>query len=264
MTAGHIVTNYHVIANADSVLVALDDGRVANARVVGRDPDTDLAVLKIDLTGLQVATFGHSDRLQVGDVVLAIGSPMGLSQTVTHGIVSATGRQHMGVANLEDFIQTDAPINSGNSGGALVDSSGALIGINTAMAAKSLGVEGIGFAIPVNMVRGVVSDIIANGRVIRGWLGIVAQDITNEQAAAAGPCARGRAAGLCRRPRRAGGPAVRGTCCSRSKGLPVTGAQDAYVTIAAHKPGSTLAIKVLRGRKMLDIKATVGERPHQP
>jgi serine peptidase DegS len=261
--AGHIVTNYHVIANADSVLVALADGRVANARVVGRDPDTDLAVLKIDLTPLPIATFGRSDRLRVGDIVLAIGSPMGLSQTVTHGIVSATGRQHMGVANLEDFIQTDAPINSGNSGGALVDSSGALIGINTAMAAKSLGVEGIGFAIPVNMVRGVVSDIIANGRVIRGWLGIVAQDITNEQAEQLGLAqggvllayvgGTGAQAGL--RP---------GDLLLEVEGSAVNSAQDAIVTIAAHKPGSTLAIKVLRGRKMLDIKATVGERPHQP
>jgi serine peptidase DegS len=261
--AGHIVTNYHVIANADSVLVALADGRVANARVVGRDPDTDLAVLKIDLTPLPIATFGRSDRLRVGDVVLAIGSPMGLSQTVTHGIVSATGRQHMGVANLEDFIQTDAPINSGNSGGALVDSSGALIGINTAMAAKSLGVEGIGFAIPVNMVRGVVSDIIANGRVIRGWLGIVAQDITNEQAEQLGLAQGGVLLAY------VGGPGAQaglrpGDLLLEVEGSAVNSAQDAIVTIAAHKPGSTLAIKVLRGRKMLDIKATVGERPHQP
>jgi len=261
--AGHIVTNYHVIANADSVLVALADGRVANARVVGRDPDTDLAVLKIDLTPLPVATFGRSDRLRVGDVVLAIGSPMGLSQSVTHGIVSATGRQHMGVANLEDFIQTDAPINSGNSGGALVDSSGALIGINTAMAAKSLGVEGIGFAIPVNMVRGVVSDIIANGRVIRGWLGIVAQDITNEQAEQLGLAQGGVLLAY------VGGPGAQaglrpGDLLLEVEGSAVNSAQDAIVTIAAHKPGSTLAMKVLRGRKMLDIKATVGERPHQP
>jgi serine peptidase DegS len=261
--AGHIVTNYHVIANADSVLVALADGRVANARVVGRDPDTDLAVLKIDLTPLPIATFGRSDRLRVGDVVLAIGSPMGLSQTVTHGIVSATGRQHMGVANLEDFIQTDAPINSGNSGGALVDSSGALIGINTAMAAKSLGVEGIGFAIPVNMVRGVVSDIIANGRVIRGWLGIVAQDITNEQAEQLGLAQGGVLLAY------VGGPGAQaglrpGDLLLEVEGSAVNSAQDPIVTIAAHKPGSTLAIKVLRGRKMLDIKATVGERPHQP
>jgi len=167
------------------------------------------------------------------------------------------------VANLEDFIQTDAPINSGNSGGALVDSSGALIGINTAMAAKSLGVEGIGFAIPVNMVRGVVSDIIANGRVIRGWLGIVAQDITNEQAEQLGLAQGGVLLAY------VGGPGAQaglrpGDLLLEVEGSAVNSAQDAIVTIAAHKPGSTLAMKVLRGRKMLDIKATVGERPHQP
>ena len=154
--SGHIVTNHHVIANADTIRVQLADGRVADATIVGRDPDTDLAVLKIDLTPLPVAVFGRSDQLKVGDVVLAIGNPVGLSQTVTHGIVSATSRQQLGIAPLEDFIQTDAPINFGNSGGALVDSSGALVGINTAIVAKNLGVEGIGFAIPVNMVRGVL------------------------------------------------------------------------------------------------------------
>ena len=173
--AGHIVTNHHVIANAESIQVQLADGRVADAHIVGRDPDTDLAVLKINSSPLPVATFGRSDQLKVGDVVLAIGNPIGLSQTVTHGIVSATSRQQLGIAPLEDFIQTDAPINFGNSGGALVDSSGALIGINTAIVAKSLGVEGIGFAIPVNMVRGVLSDIIAHGRVIRGWIGILSR-----------------------------------------------------------------------------------------
>ncbi len=180
--AGHIVTNHHVIANADSVRVQLADGRVADARVVGRDPDTDLAVLKIDLTPLPVADFGRSDLLKVGDVVLAIGNPVGLSQTVTHGIVSATSRQQLGIAPLEDFIQTDAPINFGNSGGALIDSSGMLIGINTAIVAKNIGVEGIGFAIPVNMVRGVMDEIIAHGRVIRGWIGIIPEDLSQEQA----------------------------------------------------------------------------------
>ena len=178
--SGHIVTNHHVIADADTIRVQLKDGRVADARIVGRDPDTDLAVLKIDLQPLPVVIFGRSDQLKVGDVVLAIGNPLGLSQTVTHGIVSATSRQQLGIAPLEDFIQTDAPINFGNSGGALVDSSGALVGINTAIVAKNLGVEGIGFAIPVNMVRGVLSDIIAHGRVVRGWIGIVPEDLTDE------------------------------------------------------------------------------------
>jgi serine peptidase DegS len=263
--AGHIVTNYHVIANADSVLVAVADGRVADAQVVGRDPDTDLAVLKIDLTQLPVATFGRSDRLRVGDVVLAIGNPIGLSQTVTHGIVSATSRQHVGVAMLEDFIQTDAPINFGNSGGALVDTNGALIGINTAIVAKNLGVEGIGFAIPVNMVRGVLSDIIANGRVIRGWIGILPQDITEEQARQLG-LPQG---GIVLDRLYIGSPAQQaglrpGDLLLAVDGVPVHSAQDTLASIAAHKPGSTLAIRILRGSKTFEIKAPVTEQPRAP
>jgi len=262
---GHIVTNHHVIANADSIRVQLADGRVADAHIVGRDPDTDLAVLKIDLAPLPVAAIGRSDRLKVGDVVLAIGNPIGLSHTVTHGIVSAVSRQQLGIAPLEDFIQTDAPINFGNSGGALIDSSGALVGINTAIVAKNIGVEGIGFAIPVNMVRGVLSDIIANGRVIRGWIGILPQDITDEQARQLGLPqggvvldrlyigSPGQQAGL--RP---------GDLLLAVDDVPVHSAQDTLASIAAHKPGSTLAIKVLRGSKTLEIKAAVTEQPRAP
>jgi serine protease DegS len=261
-TAGHIVTNHHVIANADSIQVQLADGRVSDAKIVGRDPDTDLAVLKVDLANLPVAMLGRSDQLHVGDVVLAIGNPIGLSQTVTHGIVSATSRQQLGVAPLEDFIQTDAPINFGNSGGALVDSNGALIGINTAIVAKSLGVEGIGFAIPVNMVKGVLSDIVAHGRVIRGWIGIVPQDVTNEQAAQLGLPHGGvvlatlyvRSPGL-----QAG--LLPGDIVTAIDGVPVHSAQDTLTRVAAHKPGSTVAIKVLRGNSSLAVKASVTERP---
>ena len=260
--AGHIVTNHHVVANADAVKVQLADGREAVAKIVGRDPDTDLAVLKIDLPHLPVATFGRSDRLRVGDVVLAIGNPIGLSQTVTHGIVSATSRQQLGVAMLEDFIQTDAPINFGNSGGALVDSNGDLIGINTAIVAKNLGVEGIGFAIPVNMVRGVLSDIVAHGRVIRGWIGIVPQDVTDEQAARLGLAqggvlltrfyvdSPGQQAGL--RP---------GDLVIAVDGTPAHSAQAALARVAGHKPGSTVAVKVLRGRQTLEVKTPVTEQP---
>lgn len=260
--AGHIVTNHHVIANADSISVQLEDGRVAEAHIVGRDPDTDLAVLKINLTPLPVAVFGRSDQLKVGDVVLAIGNPIGLSHTVTHGIVSATSRQQLGIAPLEDFIQTDAPINFGNSGGALVDSSGALIGINTAIVAKNLGVEGIGFAIPVNMVRGVMSDIIAHGRVIRGWIGILPQDISDEQAAQLG-LAQG---GVLVANLYVGSPAQEagiapGDILLAMGGAPLHSAQDALARIANEKPGAVLAIKVLRGRKTLEMKATVSERP---
>ncbi|MGH8209057.1 MAG: S1C family serine protease [Steroidobacteraceae bacterium] len=260
--SGHIVTNHHVIANADSVRVQLADGRIADAHIVGRDPDTDLAVLKIDLKPLPVATFGRSDQLKVGDVVLAIGNPIGLSQTVTHGIVSATSRQQLGIAPLEDFIQTDAPINFGNSGGALVDSSGALIGINTAIVAKNLGVEGIGFAIPVNMVRGVLRDIIAHGRVIRGWIGIVPEDVSDEQAAQLGLVqggvlianlyvgSPGQQAGL-----------QPGDLLLAIGGTTLHSAQDALARIANENPGAVLAIRVLRGKRTFDVKAHVSERP---
>jgi serine peptidase DegS len=260
--AGHIVTNHHVIANADSVRVQLADGRIADAHIVGRDPDTDLAVLKIDLTPLPIAVLGRSDQLKVGDVVLAIGNPVGLSQTVTHGIVSATSRQQLGIAALEDFIQTDAPINFGNSGGALVDSSGALVGINTAIVAKNLGVEGIGFAIPVNMVRGVLSDIIANGRVIRGWIGIVPEDVSNEQAGQYG-LAQG---GVLIANLYVGSPAQQaglqpGDLILAIDTAPVRGAQDTLGQIATHKPGSRIAIHGMRTGKEFDVHAQVSERP---
>ena len=259
---GHIVTNHHVIANADLIRVQLADGRVADARIVGRDPDTDLAVLKIDLKPLPVASFGRSDQLKVGDVVLAIGNPIGLSQTVTHGIVSATSRQQLGIAPLEDFIQTDAPINFGNSGGALVDSSGALVGINTAIVAKNLGVEGIGFAIPVNMVRGVLSDIIAHGRVVRGWIGIVPQDLSDEQAQQLG---LDQAAVLIDAVYVAS-PAQRvglqpGDLLLAIDGQAPRGAQDALGRIASHKPGSSVTLRGMRGGRAFEVRAQVGERP---
>lgn len=259
---GHIVTNHHVIADAEAILVQLADGRVAPARLVGSDPDTDLAVLKIDLKSLPVAPLGRSDQLRVGDVVLAIGNPLGLSQTVTHGIVSAVSRAQLGIAPLEDFIQTDAPINRGNSGGALVDTSGDVVGINTAMVAKSLGVEGIGFAIPVNMVRGVLADIIAHGRVIRGWLGIVPEDLSEEQAAQLG-LAQG---GVVVANFYLGSPAQQaglqpGDVLLAVDGVPPRSALDLLGRIALHKPGTTLTLRDLRGRRIFEVKARVGERP---
>ena len=175
--SGQIVTNHHVIDDAAAIRVQLADGRSAQADIIGRDPDTDLAVLKIDLPDLPSIRLGRSDALSVGDVVLAIGNPIGLAQTVTQGIVSATGRDQLGIATFENFIQTDAPINPGNSGGALVNTRGELIGVNTAIIAKSLGVEGIGFAIPVNLVRGVVNEIVTRGKVLRGWIGVGTETI---------------------------------------------------------------------------------------
>jgi len=263
--SGHIVTNDHVIANAQSIRVQLADGRISEARVVGTDPDTDLAVLKIGLKWLPIAPLGRSDSLRVGDVVLAIGNPLGLSHTVTHGIVSATSRAELGIAPVEDFIQTDAPINRGNSGGALVDSSGALVGINTAMVAKSLGVEGIGFAIPVNMVRGVLSEIIAHGRVIRGWIGIVPEDLSPEQAQQLGLTQGGVViANLYR-----DGPAQQagllpGDLLLSVDGASPRGAQDVLGRIALMKPGSTVSLRGLRRGGSFDVRVSVTERPRSP
>jgi serine protease DegS len=259
---GHIVTNHHVIADADSVRVQLADGRVADASVVGRDPDTDLALLRIGLRKLPTMPLGRSDQLRVGDVVLAIGNPIGLSQTVTQGIVSATGRGQLGVATFENFIQTDAPINVGNSGGALINAAGELVGINTAVIGKNLGVEGIGFAIPVNLVRGVLKEIIARGRVVRGWIGVVPEDIDDGQARQLG-LARGgvvvtnlyvgspaQAAGL--RP---------GDIVLAVGGAEVGSAQEVLARVAQATPGTKVAVKVQRGGEVAELAIEVTERP---
>ena len=260
--SGHIVTNHHVIANADSIRVQLADGRVADATIVGRDPDTDLAVLKIDLMPLPVATFGRSDQLHVGDVVLAIGNPVGLSQTVTHGIVSAVSRQQLGIAPLEDFIQTDAPINFGNSGGALVDATGALVGINTAIVAKNIGVEGIGFAIPVNMVRGVLDEIVAHGRVIRGWIGIVPTDIDEFEARRFNFAQPGVVVAQLYRDSPAAEVGMQPRdIILKVNGVAVQSAQDALTRIANAKPGDKVRIAGLRGTEPFDSKVLVSERP---
>ena len=179
-TAGHVVTNFHVIKGMADIQVQLADGRQSKASLVGTDPDTDLALLKISLTPLPVMPIGRSDQLRVGDVVLAIGNSAGLGQTVTQGIVSATGRSQLGVALLENFIQTDAAINPGNSGGALIDSTGVLVGVNTAILNRETGVEGIGFAIPVNLMRGVIDELKAHGRVNRGWTGVAVRAVTGQ------------------------------------------------------------------------------------
>jgi Do/DeqQ family serine protease len=259
---GHIVTNHHVIANADSIRVQLADGREAEATIVGRDPDTDLAVLRISLTELPVMPLGRSDALRVGDLVLAIGNPIGLSQTVTHGIISATGRGQLGVATFENFIQTDAPINVGNSGGALIDTTGQLIGINTAVVAKNLGVEGIGFAIPVNLVRGVLREIIQKGRVVRGWIGIAPEDIATDQARRLG-LARG---GVVITNLYVNSPALAaglqpGDLVLAVDGTDVRSAQEALTRIAQLAPGRTVQLRVQRGQQIADVPVTVGERP---
>ncbi len=174
---GYLLTNNHVVDNADEVKVALGDGREFSAKVVGKDPKSDIAVLKIDAKDLPALELADSDKLEVGDVVLAVGNPFGVGQTVTSGIISATGRGSLGL-DYEDMIQTDAAINPGNSGGALVDAEGRLIGINTAILSRSGGNQGIGFAVPVNLARSVMEGLVKDGRVVRGFMGVNIQDLT--------------------------------------------------------------------------------------
>ncbi|MDB6097073.1 MAG: putative periplasmic serine endoprotease DegP-like [Francisellaceae bacterium] len=177
---GYVLTNYHVIKEADTVTVALGDGRQSNAVIVGSDPDTDLAVLKIDLDKLPVITLGSSATLRTGDVVLAIGNPFGLDQTVTQGIISATQRSQTGIGLLQNFIQTDAAINPGNSGGALVDAYGRLIGINTLIYSRNGSNQGIGFAIPIDLAKDIMEQLMSGKRIVRGWLGVSLQNLTKE------------------------------------------------------------------------------------
>jgi serine protease DegS len=259
----HVITNHHVIATADLIRAQLADGRVANARIVGRDPDTDLAVLQLDLEqNVPVMPLGHSDRLRVGDIVLAIGNPVGLSQTVTQGIVSATGRAQLGVATYENFIQTDAPINVGNSGGALINANGELVGINTAVLAKNLGVEGIGFAIPVNLVRGVMSEILTKGRVVRGWIGIVPADIDQLEARRFNL----PQAGVVVAKLYVGSPAAAVGMEPRDiiltvNGVNVASAQDTLTRIANARPGAKIRVTGIRGTGKFSSEVEVTERP---
>ncbi len=263
---GTIVTNQHVIAGADSIRVQLADGRVAEATVVGQDPDTDLAVLHLGIGKLPVMPLGRSDTLRVGDIVLTIGNPYGLSQTVTQGIVSATGRGQLGLATFENFIQTDAAINPGNSGGALIDARGDLVGINTAVLNRnSGGPEGIGFAIPVNLVRGVVEQILKRGHVIRGWLGLTPQDLSAEQAARYGIEAGGVTVVNILVNSPAFDAGVRpGDLISSLDGEPVHNSQDLVSRVAAFKPGAEVELAGSHGREPYRVKVKVLERPTRP
>ena len=262
-SAGHIVTNFHVVQGADEIRVQLADGRVATPEIVGKDPDTDLAILRVPIKDPPVMAMGRSDELRAGDVVLAIGNPFGLSQTVTQGIVSATGRGRLGVTDFEDFIQTDAAINFGNSGGALINTDGQLIGINTAVLAQNLGTDGISFAIPVNMVRGVMDQILAHGRVRRGWLGVQSEEVPRSTAAALGidPPAAQRISKV-----EPNGPAALvglrpDDLVTHLNGLPILNGQEALNRVAAMPPGSLLNIQARRGAQRLTFRATLEERP---
>ena len=262
-TAGHVITNHHVVQGADEIRVQLADGRIATPEIVGMDPDTDLAILRVPLKDPPVMPMGRSDELRAGDVVLAIGNPFGLSQTVTQGIVSATGRGRLGVTDFEDFIQTDAAINFGNSGGALINTDGELIGINTAVLAQNLGTDGISFAIPVNMVRGVMDQILAHGRVRRGWLGVSSEEVPRATAAALGidPPSALRISNVV-----PDGPAAavglqRDDLVTHLNGQPIINATEALNRVAAMAPGSLLDIQARRGTQRLSFKATLEERP---
>jgi serine protease DegS len=260
---GTIVTNQHVIAGADSIRVQLADGRISDAAVVGQDPDTDLAILRLSIDKLPVMPLGRSDTLRVGDIVLAIGNPYGLSQTVTQGIVSATGRGQLGLATFENFIQTDAAINLGNSGGALIDARGNLVGINTAVLNRTYGgPEGIGFAIPVNLVRGVMEQILVRGHVVRGWLGFFPQDLSVEQAAQVGITGGGVTVVniLVNSPAFAAG--VRpGDVITALDGAAVRSSQDLVSKLAQLTPGAEVELAARHAQESYQVKLTVSERP---
>jgi serine protease DegS len=263
---GTIVTNQHVIAGADSIRVQLADGRIADATIVGQDPDTDIAILDLEIDNLPVMPMGRSDTLRVGDIVLAIGNPYGLSQTVTQGIVSATGRGQLGLATFENFIQTDAAINLGNSGGALIDAHGDLVGINTAVLNRTYGgPEGIGFAIPVNLVRGVMEQILMNGHVVRGWLGFEPQDLTEQQAAQVGTSGSGVTVVniLVKSPAYTAGMRP-GDIVTALGGEPVRSAQDLVARVSALKPGAEVELEAHHARESYKIKLAVLERPTRP
>ena len=262
---GYVLTNNHVVDGADEIELALMDGRKIAARIVGVDPDTDLAVLKTEEKGLPAITFGPADKARVGDVVLAIGNPFGVGQTVTLGIVSALGRSQIGINTYENFIQTDAAINPGNSGGALVDSNGHLIGVNTAIFSRTGGSLGIGFAIPVSVARHVMESIITTGAVTRGWIGIEPQNLTPELADSfRAPRGRGVLVANVMRNGPAEEAGIRvGDVLMTVDGKPVNDMSTLLNLVAELKPGSQAALTVLRNRTEVKLNATVGRRPRQ-
>jgi periplasmic serine protease, Do/DeqQ family len=259
---GYILTNSHVVRGADTIKVSLNDGRELTAKVVGSDPETDLAVIKVDAKDLPAITFTDSDKVEVGDKVLAVGNPFGIGQTVTSGMVSGLGRATLGL-DYEDFIQTDAAINPGNSGGALVDAHGRLIGINTAILSRSGGFQGIGFAVPANLARNVMEQLVKNGKVIRGYLGVSVQDITPTLAehfelkerkgalvAEVVPDSPADKAGL-----------ENGDIITKFNGKPVNDARHLKLTVATVPPGEKVKTEVLRDGDKKTIEVTITKRP---
>lgn len=262
---GYLVTNYHVVAEAAEIRIQLADGRVAEPEIVGLDPETDLALLRIGLDELDAIELGSSRELNIGDVVLAIGNPYGLAKSVTLGIVSATGRGLLNLATFENFIQTDAAINAGNSGGALVNSLGELVGINTAVLAQDADTEGIGFAIPVDLVRGVVAQLKARGRVVRGWVGFEADDLTATEKEALGLEAN---TGILLVDVFADSPAAEtglkpGDIILSINGDRIASWRQAMLLVAGVDPGDELEIVLVRDGVRLDVNIEAGIRPLQ-
>ena len=265
-SSGYILTNNHVVEGADEIEVVLNDTRKARAKVIGTDPDTDLAILKIELDKLPVIVLGNSDELQVGDPVLAIGNPFGVGQTVTGGIVSALGRNQLGINTFENFIQTDAAINPGNSGGALVDGNGNLLGINTAIYSRSGGSMGIGFAIPVSTAKQVLEGIVKDGQVTRGWIGVEPQELNAEliEAFKLQPEAA-KAGGVIITGVLQNGPAAQGgikpgDVITAVNGQPVKNVSQLLTAVASLKPGTPAPLSVLRGNGPVEIAVTPGKR----
>ncbi|HSH54638.1 MAG TPA: Do family serine endopeptidase [Methylotenera sp.] len=261
---GLIITNNHVVATADEIEIALSDGRKMSAKVVGTDPDTDLALIKVDAENLPAITFASSDTLSVGDVVLAIGNPFGVGQTVTQGIVSALGRNHLGINTYENFIQTDASINPGNSGGALIDAEGNLVGVNSAIYSRSGGSMGIGFAIPATLARQVMEQIITQGSVIRGWIGIEAQDITPELAESfklSQSQGGSLIAGVLHNSPAARAGLRAGDILLEIEGKPVSDSGSMLNLIAVLKPNQKATLKIARAEKIVSIPIVIGKRP---
>jgi serine peptidase DegS len=265
-TQGYLVTNYHVMAGFTEIRLQLADGRFASPEVVGTDAETDLALLKVDIGALPAIPLGRSDVLRIGDVVLAIGNPYGLSKTVTQGIVSATGRGNMELLTFENFIQTDAAINEGNSGGALIDANGRLVGINTAVLAQDAGTEGIGFAIPVDLVRGVAEEIKKHGRVIRGWVGLTPDELSRAESDALGiePDM-----GIVLSAIHLGGPAdqaglLRGDVIVSINGELIRSRQQALLLVAGLNPGDPVEVQGWRNYQRFAATMIAAERPELP
>ena len=262
---GYILTNNHVIEGANEIKVYTSDKRELKARVIGADPKTDIAVVKVELKNLPTLAFADSTQVQVGDIALAIGNPFGVGQTVTMGIISATGRGNLGIEDYEDFIQTDAAINPGNSGGALINMSGQLIGVNTAILSRAGGNQGVGFAVPANLARAVMNQLLKNGKVVRGYLGVMIQPVSPEIAEAFNlPDARGALVGEVT----PDGPAARaglaqGDVITELNGVRVDDSRELRLKVSQLAPGSAIKLKIIRDGAPREVTITLGEAPNE-